>query len=250
MSVVHDYYLEHFKEMYYNEHEQKEKINGRIQTPIGFLSLLIALDAFYINGIEDIQKGTWGVVFYVMLSLLSLSLIVVIFYLMKAYYTYSYKYIPTPTVLENKANEHVVHFDTYYEQYRNYYNLPKEECVKNQIDKDMYHYYKTSTEENMILNERKLKYLRNIGYLLIISLILGLTTLFPYFMAHEKSDIQKIEIEKISELIDTIQFKKIDLNDHNDLVKTVQEQEKVIREIKSELEAIQLSKVNSSQGGE
>ncbi|WP_160398495.1 hypothetical protein [Paenibacillus sp. MMS18-CY102] len=242
MSVVQKYYIEHFKEMYYYEHEQKEKINGRIQTPIGFLTLLIALDAFYINGMEDIQKGTSGMAFFILLSLFSLSLLGIVYLLIRSYYAYSYKYIPVPSVLESKANEYATHFDTYYEQYKDYYKISKDDCITNEIDKNMYHYYMITTETNMMLNEKKLTYLRKVGYAMIISLILGLVSLVPYFIAHEKNDVQKIEVEKLTELIDTIQYKKIRSDDHNDLQKTVQEQEKLIQEIKIELEAIQLSK--------
>jgi len=195
--------------MYQYELEQKEQINSRIQLPIGVLTLLIGLAVYYINNFNGINRDKNAyLIFCFFLVCFIVSLIVVVMLLFFSYYNYRYAYLPTPRDIHYFTSQIHTYYNDYYEQYFYKDGGPsKEELIKIDLDEKLYDIYLKATTRNMRLNQKKIRIMRYTGYALVFSVTMGLLTLAPYYITHEDTELQKVEIEQLKELIDTIRYK-------------------------------------------
>lgn len=167
-------YLEIFKDMYYHELEAKEKINSRINIPIGIATLLTSGAGIFLDKIlkasNDYLKGI-AIVFF---SIYVLALIIMVINIFLAYYWYSYKYIPANYLIDFKL-EVKEYYDENYEEYFSEYG-DKNTLIETDFAEGLTQRYVEAAEWNMCLNEKKLRYLRLCGWMTLIALVSGSLT--------------------------------------------------------------------------
>lgn len=117
-------------------------------------------------------------VFFIMfLSIALLAIISSILFLFRAYYGYSYLYIPHLNKIKDFENRLVIHYSS--EGY-------DEEQVNELVEADFQDYlveiYVEVTTENMKLNQRKLWFLYKCGWSLVIILSAELLAYLLYFI--------------------------------------------------------------------
>lgn len=176
--------FELFKEMYYHEIQQKEAINNRISIPVSICSLLAGGFLYYAINIKEVYINQMGIIFRILFGLFTISLLITLYFLFRAYYGYKYGYISFPSDIHYYANE----LEQYYTN-----ELDKESLVSNDIELFLYDLYKDTTENNKIQNAKKTDYLRLSSIFLIITLVIGMFSIVPYICS--KSDgITKVQI--------------------------------------------------------
>jgi hypothetical protein len=192
---IYKYNIELFKEMYYHELAQKENINNRISIPLGILTLLIGVASYYINSIYNLTINTWFYIFISVLVVYSILIIICIYLLYKAYYGYEYTYISTAKVIDEHTEYYINYYDQYYDNYfSRTTNCTKNELIENAVNKKLYELYKDSIDTNAKLNEDKLVYLRKIGGIIIITVIVGAICVIPLNLCLNKNPTTYVEI--------------------------------------------------------
>lgn len=190
--------LELAKEMYYFELEQREKLNTRIATPMAIITLLLGLAVFYFKGIKDIELTIWGWSFYVIYTIYVIFILVAIVLVFKAYYNYKYAYLPEPEDIESDIDEIVKYYDSYYTQYFSDKGT-KQHLIEEDIDATVYSYYKNATIINLKMNEKKFRYLRLTGNVLLMTLLFGGLSIIPYQISINNDKPTEIEIKNLDE---------------------------------------------------
>ncbi|MEC3814151.1 hypothetical protein PNF30_16195 [Bacillus safensis] len=186
--------------MYYYEIEQKEKLNSRVTIPIGVLTLLVGLVIYYFKNIKDIDLNGWGIVFFVVYILFILSIVFCGYLVFKAYYNYTYHYLPDPTTFQNDTNKIIDYYETNYETFFKNEGA-KSELISDEINKMLCNYYKECTTQNVNMNKLKVTYLRYAGYATVIALFLALFTVLPFQFSIKDDKVNKVEIQQLDEVI-------------------------------------------------
>ena len=198
MRVINKKY-DIFKEMYYYELEQKEKINNRITIPMAIIAFLIGLAVYYFQSLENIRTSVWGYTFFVIYGIYVLLILIAIWFVFKAYYNYKYSYLPGPDVIENDIKRIISYYEINYEQYFKEKGL-KQDLIEQDIEDIFYNYYKNSINKNIPMNESKLKLLRNTGNTLLLALFFAAVSIIPYQIAHHDTKEIKVEINQMDDL--------------------------------------------------
>lgn len=173
----HKYNLELFKEMFYYELDQKEKINSKIAIPTSILTFLIG-GAFYLaKNIFKLQYNPWTPHFLASYLIFWISLFFYMIFIIKAYYKYPYKQFPSLKDIDNFTNYYIS--ESQQKGYSRYY---EKKFVADKINCLLYEIYLESADKNYELNDKKLKYLRYIMRALIVSLISGLSSYILYII--------------------------------------------------------------------
>ncbi|MCI4058986.1 hypothetical protein MMK25_24305 [Bacillus cereus] len=187
-----------FKDMYYYELEQKEKINNRITIPIAIITLLVGLAVYYFKGLPNIETNFWGCIFFVIYGIYILLIFVSIWFIFKAYYNYKYSYLPTPEVIEGDINKIITYYDENYEEFFKETGS-KQELIERDIDETVSSYYIKATSSNIPHNESKLKLLRYAGNTLIIAVFFAAVSIVPYQIAFKDTKEIKVEVKQLNE---------------------------------------------------
>lgn len=166
-----------YKQMYYFELEQKEKINSRISIPLGVIVVLIGGMGYFFKYINKMPNEIW--VGYYKISLFSFGLLIIcsILFVIRAYYGYEYMYVSIPCKLEENYTKLVDYYDNNYEEYfKDYYDKSKDCLIKEDFYENLIKQYVDTTDHNSNLNKRKLNLLRVAGWILLLSIIFGIST--------------------------------------------------------------------------
>ncbi|MGE1112985.1 hypothetical protein ACQJ0K_14620 [Priestia megaterium] len=172
--------------------ENKEKINSRISVPLSIVTLLAGGFVYLLSTLKDIKGEVWKPLFFSFFSLFSVSLLISIFYMGKAYYNYRYKYLPSLADLDDQARELELYVDhriaTAEEEEES-----REEILEMEIQQNLYEQFIQATDINTNLNHKKLRYLRKVGLWLLATLVFGATCMIPVIFGKE-DEIQKVKI--------------------------------------------------------
>jgi hypothetical protein len=97
--------LEFYKDRYQSELDHREKIEGRIRTPLPMLVIVAGISGFLIKNtvLEKLFCFHWSL--YLLILIGSATFIVSLYYFLRAIYGYHYQLIPTSERLENYYNE-------------------------------------------------------------------------------------------------------------------------------------------------
>ncbi|WP_234122363.1 hypothetical protein [Clostridium hydrogenum] len=172
-----------FEKMYYQEIEQKEKINSRTSIPLSVIFLLVASLGFFFKDIKKFPNATWVGYYKISLAAYCILVCMDIVLVCVAYYGYSYKYIQSPVILEKDYKIIDKYFNDNYEKYfKINTNKTKEELIISGFKDHLCDQYATCTENNTKLNEKKLIYLRYTGWLIMASIVLCAITYLIYIL--------------------------------------------------------------------
>lgn len=187
--------LDFYRESYHSELENKEKINNRITVPISIVTLLIGSLFFYFDKIDKINSDVSKVFFILFLGMSVIAILFSIFFLFKAYYGYQYDYIPLISEIKNFE-------DLLYAYHINDGKTEQQagEFTKRDVELFLAKVYVKSTTNNMIENERKLKYLRHAGWSLSVVLLTAVLAFMPYSLGMKNDDTLEVKITNIKEV--------------------------------------------------
>ncbi len=178
-----------YKEHYFFEINRKHQITGQLGIPIGVLTILGGAIAFFVKSVQynfDIKclilAGT------ILISIF--FLVRTIYCLIRSYYGYLYRYVPTPQEIEEYRKE----LSAYYES-----EATPEGDVNKEIEDYLLERYAICTHANTINNDSKSAYLHKANKYLIFTLIFVIISSIPYLAIKftQPEHIQKIEIVNI-----------------------------------------------------
>lgn len=156
--------IEFYKNLYENEINRKNEINGLVSFPTTLLTLMIGGGFFLYQPIFEIGfKNNNHYILYVIFPLAILFLISIaisIFFLIKMFHNLfrKYHYLPSPENLKNREIE-------LFEHYKNFYTgigkkkINKKSTKQSKIafKKDLLNYYIENSTKNQIVNDRRYK---------------------------------------------------------------------------------------------
>lgn len=175
-----------YKEHYFFEINRKHQLTSQLGIPIGVLTILGGAIAFFVKSVQyayDMKFLLLGAAVLISIFFLGRT----IYYLIRSYYGFTYRYIPTPQEIEGYKQELSVYYET-------------ERALECDADKEVKEFlserYAICTHENTINNDSKSAYLHKANTSLIFTLIFVMLCSVPYlsikFTQPEK--VQKIEI--------------------------------------------------------
>lgn len=172
-----------FKELYEAELERREKITSSLVIPIGILSLLGSGIIYLIQKLEFFIDFINTMVL-IILIVATIFFCYSVYYLIKSYFGYTYKFLPTPKELEQ-----------YWNKLREYYKTQDVDYKTADAEFEQYieNSYVDSTTENTWNNDSKSEYLHKANRAMVWCLVLILACSFPV-LVKEKDEIQKVQI--------------------------------------------------------
>lgn len=195
MKKEYSVFFELLKEMYYHELEQRDKINDRVSIPLGVLFLLIGGAAYYANNISGLINNNWYSIFIVLYALYIILIVLSIYYAVRAYYGYGYVYIPKAKIINSNIDYYINYYNNNYEKYfKSKTDKTKEELIEIDVKSRLYPLYRDAIDINRELNKKKIKYLRRLGWAIVIAIIIGAVSVFPYYAIKNNDNIQKVQI--------------------------------------------------------
>lgn len=155
--------MELYKDIYYKELIRKEEIHKNLTIPIGILIALIgAISYFYKQLIFECNFT--NVLQIEILIFFFFSIIVTIYYLIRIFYSYEYKYISDPEEMEKYRNELI-------EYYKSTLDNIEENQSFNDFNLFLINQYVQTSTFNIMNNDRKVHFLFLTKRWLIITII-------------------------------------------------------------------------------
>jgi len=181
--------IEFYKNLYENEINRKNEINGLVSFPTTLLTLMIG-GGFYLykpifqNGIEK-NSQCISIIIAILAILFAISIAVSIFFLIKMFHNLfrKYHYLPSPENLKNRQIE-------LFEHYNNFFTTTKRKKIKKksiklskiEFRKDLLNYYIEDSTKNQIVNDRRCKdYYLSRHYLMISLILLAISGILIIF---------------------------------------------------------------------
>lgn len=190
-------YLENlYRELYYFEHERKERINTNRSTPIAILTVLSGVLIYYAQNFPVLDYDIFSILFIVFGVLASYSIVRSIFFLHKTFFEFSYDYLISPKEIDDVSSE----LRVYYNEPETLSNLGEIDIEAQIIDDIQYMvtgHYKKSTNNNIESNDNKQHSVNMCLKWIFRSLVLLILSMLPFYIINSQiDDIQKIEIIK------------------------------------------------------
>lgn len=195
-----DYKHNLYKELYYNELELKDKITNRVNFAFGIISFISAGVIFVFNKIILCNDNINAILFWISLSIISLSFLISVFLLFKSYFGYSYDYIPSADIIDKSIEE----FKQYYYENIDYFNsnsLEKEDVISNCIKTNMIKLYCNVSTTNRNENLRKSKWLRWFGWSICFLLFILLLSYILVLVVDNETEYTKIVYNNIIHMV-------------------------------------------------
>ncbi|MDD4753362.1 MAG: hypothetical protein PHT78_08975 [Desulfitobacteriaceae bacterium] len=192
---INKYLSQLFKEMYYHEIDQKEKLNTRITIPFGFITILGGLGAYYASNISNLMLCTALYFFIICISIYAFNLVLSIYYLWHAYTGYDYDYLPFPQPIEENFKYWIQYYEEHYNDYFKKDNGPfKNSLIEEAFEEELVKLYKVAIETNRNSNQEKTKWLRLIAKPIMIAFIAGILAYIPFYMSLDDKKYIKVEV--------------------------------------------------------
>ena len=186
--------LDLYKEHYFFEINRRHQLTSQLSIPIGILIILGGLGAYISKNISICSKNM-KILFIVLLVISTLFFILTIYYLIRSYYGYTYRYIPTPKEIDDYRKQ----LKEYHERVGN-----SEERVIIEIKEFLTERYAISTHKNTWNNDSKSGFLHKANTALIytlLSLLLNASLFFWINSNNHANNVQKVEIINIDGLV-------------------------------------------------
>ena len=171
--------LERFREMYYFEHEERNKIDISMSIRTALFGILIGVFSYVTFNLPDYSCSVVSMVFYILYLLTYLPIILTIIYIFKTLNSrkYLYAYLPEPEKIKQYFDDLRSHYgDEFYEK----------ESLEDLLREDYYEFYIRRFSEdatvNTIINTLKKSYRARATYALLSSWIILFCSLFLFVL--------------------------------------------------------------------
>jgi len=163
-----------YKELYFKENDRRQEVLNALNIPIAVITGLSTANYLFITTFNYSMNDILNYVFVIMVSLTMLSLIMAIFFLIKAFSDFSkgyeYQGLPYPGELYKWHNQ--------LKDYNQQYGLTDNSDEK--FENTILEKFLACTDHNTYVNDKKHGYIYNSKKFLVTSLILSLLILFPF----------------------------------------------------------------------
>ena len=160
-----------YEKLYFHEIDTREKFNARLQIPLAILVAQLSFLGYMLQNIAQGKSGLLFIAFWLLYVLSCSSTGFAIFHFVRAWYGYTYSFIPAAKETEEYHNELI-------ELYKEYDN--SEELVKSGIDQYLYDYYKECSSLNTSNNDQKSIKLHKSMSFVIGAILLSFFAFIPY----------------------------------------------------------------------
>lgn len=177
-----------YEKLYFHEIEVREKLGGRLQTPMAIIVSLIGVLAFLIQNFDKEYGSGFAIAFVVSLIASSLALIVAVYFFVRSWYGNTYAFLPSAE-------------DT--EEYRQLLQKTYEQCQDGDVLAETYlydylctYYIKCSTQNTQCNDKRSLNLHKTNGTLIAATAFIAISFLI-FFLG----DLDRAKINKPTEIV-------------------------------------------------
>lgn len=174
------------KDHYFFEISRNQQFTSSLTLPIGISVAISGALGYYLSNLSDtIQWASVLLYFFIIISVI--FLIRTIYYLIKAYHKYEYRYIP-----------HMEDVKKYYQKIVDQYKEDYPDEIEPEFENYVINTYSRCSTWNSVNNDQKSGYLHKANENLIWALIFTLITAVPYFFDNKiyNSNITSVELVK------------------------------------------------------
>lgn len=162
--------LDFERQHYYFELQRKDRLSTSVSIPLGILTALFGAATYFFNKIENFSSGVGCLIFGIAVLLMFFALIYATYCLVKSYWAYKYKCIPTSKEIEDYLTELNKYYNTYPD-------APG--SVEEKYEEFLLNYFIETNEANIRNNDTKSSYLHKVTSTLILALILSAILIIP-----------------------------------------------------------------------
>lgn len=178
-----------YEKLYFHEIEVREKLGGRLQTPMAIIVSLIGVLTFLLQNFDKDRTGTSTALLFYCLFLLSGSMLVAaVYFFVRSWYGNTYAFLPSADATE----EYRQLLQKTYEQYNNG-DILAETHLNDYLCKK---YIECATQNTRCNDSRSLNLHKTNGTLIVSALLVAVTFLV-FFMG----DLDKAKVSKPMEVI-------------------------------------------------
>lgn len=194
--------FELYEKLYFHEIEVREKLGGRLQTPMAIIVSLIGVLTYLLQNFDKEHNGTSVTAFLFLFVLSSVTLVIAVYFFVRSWYGNTYAFLPSAEATEQyrlllqKTYEQYKDGDTLAETYLNDYL-----CTK----------YIACATQNTQCNDLRSLYLHKTNGTLIASTILVAVSYLVFFMGDLDKSKTSIPTEVV--IVKPVEIKGVIVND-------------------------------------
>jgi hypothetical protein len=183
--------FELYKELYHKENDRRNEVQNALNIPIAIISALSTGIYFFVTTFDYKVSLILNYIFCVLCIITTLTLIMSIFYLVRAFSNFTKGYEYTGLAYPQELYNWNLELESYYHKYGVDIIEAEKQFKKHIIEKLVKH-----TDHNMYVNDKKYGYIYNSKKYLILGLTTLLLTTIPfgYNYFHKKESVQQIKV--------------------------------------------------------
>ncbi|RFC34519.1 MAG: hypothetical protein DID91_2727702655 [Candidatus Nitrotoga sp. MKT] len=177
-----------YEKLYFHEIEVREKLGGRLQTPMAIIVSLIGVLAYLLQNFDKDHISTFAALFIFLLTLSSLALVAAMCFFVCSWYGHTYAFLPSAEETEKYRQL----LQKTYKQYKNGNTLAETYLNDYLCTK----YIALATQNTQCNDKRSLNIHRTNGTLIVAVILVALT-----FTSFITGDLDKTKVSKPTEVV-------------------------------------------------
>ena len=177
-----------YEKLYFHEIEVREKLGGRLQTPMAIIVSLIGVLTFLIQNFDKEQGTTSATIFVVLLISSSVTLVAAIYFFVRSWYGNTYAFLPSAEATE----QYRLLLQNTYEQYKDG-NVLAENYLHDYLCTN---YIRCATQNTECNDKRSLNLHKTNGTLIVSTVFVAFSFLVFYL-----GDLDKTKATKPTEVV-------------------------------------------------
>lgn len=161
---------EFYQKQYYFELDRKDKFISKLTFSSSLVTVLFGIVVYLLQLVKTAQPGVYGVILFVEILGLILSLGFAVYYLTRSHYKYTYQYLPKSVEIETYWKELVQYYNTYSTALGTAEETFNDFIIEN---------YCTAIDTNTLCNNTRTTYFYKANTALIVTIICALFALAP-----------------------------------------------------------------------
>lgn len=191
-----------YEKLYFHEIEVREKLSGRLHTPMAIIVSLIGVITYLLQNFDKDHAATATVAFLLLTSLSSVTLITAIYFFVRSWYGNTYAFLPSAEATE----EYWQLLQKTYEQYKDGNSL-----AETYLNDYLCTKYISCATQNTQCNDLRSLYLHKTNGSLIVATVLIAVTFVVFFIG----DLDRTKARKPTEvvIVKPVDVKGVIMND-------------------------------------
>lgn len=177
-----------YEKLYFHEIEVREKLGGRLQTPMAIIVSLIGVLTFLIQNFDKEQGTTSATTFLVLLILSVVTLVAAIYFFVRSWYGNTYAFLPSAEATE----QYRLLLQNTYEQYKD-----GDVLAENYLNDYLCTNYIRCATQNTQCNDKRSLNLHKTNGTLIVSTVLVAFSFLVFYLG----DLDKTKATKPTEVV-------------------------------------------------